>query len=325
MAPRRVVLLLPLLAVAACANQAGPDSPAERFAIALEHADGAAGIAVARMDAFERLVLRENAAIAFAGSGRPAGAPRIGPPPSGAAEATGRVITPAFAVLGDYAHVLADLTSGVALTPRAPNSGAFQVAQAEEGLRLAGIAAGVTVPEPTRSAGLAAMRTLSDLAQQASIGGQRSVPALVTAAQPQVAAIAAMLRSLIGPEAGQGVRGALRASREGLDARQSAFLAKIAADRRLGTAERYGLFRSVAELREADPAQGTFLGIIGVLDSMEVAHAALSAPFGDASAKVGEFETAVARLGALSEASRRAAPGSAPAGTMPSAPPPRGR
>jgi hypothetical protein len=146
------------------------------------------------------------------------------------------------------------------------------------------------------------------------------LPTLVAEAQPHVAAIAALLRVLIEGPGGQGIRAALRGNREGLDAQQARFLAAVAADRRLGAAERYSIYRSVAELRGDDPAPGTFAGIVGVLDTMDAAHASLAAAGADADGKVGQFEAAVGQLGALTEASRRAAPGMPP-GALSNSPP----
>jgi hypothetical protein len=128
---------------------------------------------------------------------------------------------------------------------------------------------------------------------------------LVAEAAPHVGAVVALLRAVIGPEPGQGTRGALRARREGLDAQQARFLASVASDRRLGPGERYSIFRSVAELRDDDPAQGTFTALTAVLTRLEAAHAALAGAPAEAAAPVGEFEAAVARLGAIAEASRR--------------------
>jgi len=310
MALRRPLLLLPLLAMIGCTamDQPGAPSPPLRFAAALGQADTNAAAAIGRMDAFERLAHRENAAIAFANGGRQAAEARVGPPPSGAAEAAGQVVTPAFAALGDYARLLAAVAGAEPADPRPPNDGPSLVRATEEGLRAVRGVAGVTVPAAVQRAGTEGIAALTALAQRDATRGH-NVPALVAEAQPHVTAVAALVRAVIGTDADRGTRAALRASREGLNRLHARFLASVAADRRLGQAERYGLYRSVAELREEDPAPGTFAGIVGVVDTMEVAHAALASPGGEALAKLAAFEAAVGRLGALTEASRRAEPG----------------
>ena len=94
---RSLVLLLPLLAIG-CAG-AGPKDPpsplALRLGTALEGADPSADALILRMDSFERMALREDAAIGFAVGGRQGGTPRMAPPASGAAEAAGQVLVPA--------------------------------------------------------------------------------------------------------------------------------------------------------------------------------------------------------------------------------------
>src|SRR5690242_4374484 len=111
---RTALIALPALLAAGCAqtgSQAGPAAPAaQRFAAALEEADAAVDGVIARMDGFERMAAREDAAIAFAaGDDRRGAAPRFTPPPAGAAEAAGRVLNPAFVALGDYGHLLAEV------------------------------------------------------------------------------------------------------------------------------------------------------------------------------------------------------------------------
>ena len=81
---RSLVLLLPLLAIG-CAG-AGPKDPpsplALRLGTALEGADPSADALILRMDSFERMALREDAAIGFAVGGRQGGTPRMAPPAS---------------------------------------------------------------------------------------------------------------------------------------------------------------------------------------------------------------------------------------------------
>lgn len=300
-----LVLILPLLA--ACVGPGGPDATAPlRFATALDHADEAVDGVIARMDGFERLAMREDAAIAFAAGGRGAPPARFTAPPAGAAEAAGRAISPAFAALADYGHVLALAAGGqpVAATPGV--SGEALAAAAAQGLRAVQEASGTPVLEPVRTAGLAGITALADL--PAAVAQRRTAPtleALVAEGQPHVTAIAALLRAVIGPEPGQGTRGAIRARREALDAQQARFLAALRADSRIGAGERYAIFRSVAELRDTDPAQGNFTAIIDLLAALEAAHGALAAGGPEGEAKVTAFEAAVARLTALSAGSRR--------------------
>ncbi|MBX6741067.1 MAG: hypothetical protein IRY87_03350 [Acetobacteraceae bacterium] len=307
---RAVILALPFLTLAACAQTGlgeGPPVPAAlRFATALEGADQAVDDAVDRMDGFERMAERENAAIAYATGGQRGGIARFTPPPAGAAEAAGRVLDPAFAALGDYGHVLAQVASGQPVLPRPSVSGVQLARAAEAGLQAVRAASGTPVAEPVRDAGLAGITALANLPRVlAQRGRPVTVAALVEEAQPHVAAVAAMLRAVIGPEPGQGTRGALRARREALDASQERFLEALRKDRRIGPGERYSIFRSISELRDADPAEGTFAALIDLLATMEQAHAALGAGSPEAAARVTAFEVAVARLAALSEASRR--------------------
>ena len=99
----------------------------------------------------------------------------------------------------------------------------------------------------------------------------------------------------------------LRTRRLGLNASHERFLTAVRADRTAGPATRYALFRQVSDMREGDPAQGTMSSILQVVGTLEAAHAALAAgsETPDASGRVGAFEAATARLGALTEANRR--------------------
>jgi hypothetical protein len=308
---RTALITMPLLFAAGCAqtgNRAGPAAPNTlRFAAALEGADAAVDDVIARMDGFERMAAREDAAIAFAaGNARGRGAPRFTPPPAGAAEAAGRVLNPAFTALGDYGHVLAQVAEGEPIEPRATPSGAQLAAAAEAGLRAVQAASGTPVPEPVRRAGLTGIATLADLPDVLPRRGRSpGLAGLVAEAQPHLAAVAAMLRAVIGAEPGQGTRGAIRARREGLDAGQARFLEALRNDRRIGPGERYAIFRSVSELRDSDPAQGNFATLVALLAAMEEAHAALGSESAEAAGKVTLFEAQVARLGALTEGSRR--------------------
>ncbi|MDB5372389.1 MAG: hypothetical protein JWP04_1031 [Belnapia sp.] len=310
---RTALLALPLLAtaMAGCA-QMGMDRPeppvtaALRFAAAIEAADPAVDAAVARMDGFERMAAREDSAIGFAVGGRGAPPSRFTAAPSGAAEAAGRALSPAFTGLADYAHMLAQVAGGERIQAKIGPSGQDLAAATANGLAAVQATSGTPVLEPVRSAGLTGIATLSDFPESLTKGrGSPSLASLVAEGQPHVAAVAALLRAVIGPEVGQGTRGAIRARREALDAQQSRFLAALRTDGRIGAGERYSIFRSVAELRDSDPAQGTFAALIDVVNAMEQAHAALAADGPDADAKVAALEAAVARLSVTTEGSRR--------------------
>jgi hypothetical protein len=304
---RSLVLLLPLLAIG-CAGggQKDPPSPlALRLGTALETADPSADALILRMDAFERMAQREDAAIGFAAGGRQAGTARLAPAASGAAEAAGQVLMPGLTALGDYAHGLAQLAGGEPIEPRSGPSGPLLARAAAEGLQAVRQASGTALPEPVRSAGLAGIAALSDLPDRLAATPGATVPAMVAEAAPHVTAVTALLRTVIGAEPGQGTRGAIRARREALDAVQARFLTAVAADRRLGPGERYAIYRSVAEQRDEDPAQGSFTALIELFGTLEAAHAALAGNAPDAAEKIAAFEAAVARLSDLVEAARR--------------------
>ncbi len=306
--PRLMLLALPLLAgCAQMGERPEPPAPASlRFAQTLDQADDAVEAAIGRMDGFERMALREDNAIAFAIGGRQAPAGRFTAPPAGAAEAAGRVLTPAFAALGDYAHVLAEAAAGQRVRDETVGNGQALAQAAARGLEAVRAASGTPVLEPVRTAGLAGIAALADL--PAVLAQRREAPslaALVQEGQPHVAAVIAMLHAVIGPEPGLGTRGAIRARREGLDAQQARFLAALRNDGRIGAGERYSIFRSLSEGRDNDPAQGNLATINDVLTAIEQAHAALAADGPDASAKVAALELAVARLRALTEGARR--------------------
>ncbi len=314
MIQRRIALLaLPLLAIAGCAEGggrwggSGPPAPtALSFATTLEGAEMAVDNAIARMDGFERMAAREDAAVAFASPNRGRAAQRFNPAPAGAAEAAGRVLTPAFTAIGDYGHVLSQAASGERLSPKSSAAGADRAREAANGLDAVQAASGTPVAAPIRMAGLAGLAALADLPEQlAQRGRSVTLAAMVAEAQPHLAATSALLRAVIGPEPGQGTRGAIRARRQGLDAGQARFLEAVRADGRIGAGERYSIFRSVAEMRDNDPAQGNFSAMIALLSAMEEAHDALGTESPDAAGKVAAFEAAVARLGAANEASRR--------------------
>ncbi|MDO9708459.1 hypothetical protein [Paracraurococcus lichenis] len=303
---RALVLLLPLAAIGCAGTAHPPPAPlAQRFGLALEAADPQADTLILRMDAFEHLAMREDAAIAFASGGRQAGPPRLLPAGSGAADAAGQVLMPALTALGDYAHGLAQLAGGGEIEPRGGPAGALLARDAEKGLQAVRATSGTAVPEAVRSVGLAGITALSDLPDRIAATPGATVQAMLQEAAPHVAAVTGLMRAVIGAQPGEGTRGALRARREGLDALHARFLASVAADHRLGPGERYAIFRSVAALREEDPAQGSFAALAAVLDGLEAAQAALVAGGPDAEEKVAAFEAAVARLGALAEASRR--------------------
>ncbi|MDN3567948.1 hypothetical protein QWZ14_26510 [Paeniroseomonas aquatica] len=311
---RLMMIALPLLAAPALSGCAGsgrgrPEPPmtaALRFAAALEAADPAVDAAVARMDGFERMAAREDSAIGFAVGGRAAPPSRFTAAPAGAAEAAGRVLSPAFTALSDYGHLLDQVAEGERIQGKPGPSGQQLAAAVGNGLAAVQAAGGTPVPEPVRTAGLAGIAALSDMPETMTRGGARpTLAGMVAAGQPHLQAVVALLRAVIGPEIGQGARGAIRARREALDAQQSRFLAALRADGRIGAGERYSIFRSVAELRDADPAEGTFAALIDLLAAIEQAHAALAADGPDAEDPVVALEAAVARVSVTTEGSRR--------------------
>ncbi|MCO6415434.1 hypothetical protein JYK14_04480 [Siccirubricoccus sp. KC 17139] len=306
MRPARLASLLVLLAAAGCAQTGArtDSSAASRFASALGNADQAVEAAIERMDGFERTALREEVAIAFAAGGR--GVPGLAPLPAGAVEAAGEVLDPGFAALSAYAHALGDVAEGERVE-EAPGPGGTELsqamAQALDRLAAAGV---VRVPAAQREAGLAGVAALADLPQSlARRGGQPGLAAVAAEADPSLRAVTALLRTVLGTETGTGTRGVIRTRREALDAQHRRFLEAVQRDSRIGAGERYSIFRSLAELREEDPAQGTLAAIVALLDALEAAHAALAADQSDAAAKVGAFEAAVTELGARTASSRR--------------------
>ena len=304
-ARRSFLLLLPLLG-AACSGALPDDAPPARFASALEQASTSSAVVVARMDNFETMARREVDAIAYANGDRRV-LPRIGPPETGIAADAGAVIGAAFVALGDYGHILTTLAGGQPPIPRQSESGPVLAQQASQGLARLRQRAGIVLPPAVQTAGLNGIVTLAALPQKVAAGPRPSVQALVAEADPAVAAVDDMLRALIDPPSG-GLRGALRAKREGFDTEASRFLNRLATDRRLGPADRYMLYRSVAALREEDPASGTFAAIAGVATTMQQAHAALAGPPAAAQPALAAFEASVAQLGVLAESSRRRDP-----------------
>ncbi len=305
---RLILLALPLLAGCAQMGERAepPASASLRFAQALDQAQEAVDGAVDRMDSFERMAQREDSAIAFAVGGRGAPTGHFTAPPAGAAEAAGRVMDPAFLALGDYAHVLAQAASGQPVRDATVGNGQVLARAAANGLAAVQAASGTPVLEPVRQAGLAGITALADLPGVLAAQRERpSLAALVEEGQPHVVAVIAMLRAVVGAEPGLGTRGAIRARHEGLDAQQARFLAALRTDSRIGVAERYSIFRSVAEARDNDPAQGNLASIIDLLAAIEQAHAALAVSGPDAEGRVAQLELAVARLSALTEGSRR--------------------
>lgn len=310
---RRHIIMLPLLVLAACAqgdgrwSRGGPPAPtALRFANALEEAETAVDASVAKMDGFERMAAREDAAIAFASGGQGGrrgsrGTMRSGAMPASAAEAAGQVLDPAFTAVGDYGDVLSQVAAGERLSPESGASGAELSRAAAEGLDAVRRASGTAVSPAVRAAGLAGIAALADLTEDLGRRGRSvTVAAMVAEAQPHLAAVSALLRAVIGPEPTQGTRGAILARREGLNSGQARFLDAVRADARIGAGERYSIYRSVVEMRDNDPAEGQFAAVIALLEAMEEAHGALGAESADAAGKVSAFEAAVDRLERLS-------------------------
>ncbi|MBL6454443.1 hypothetical protein JMJ55_03845 [Belnapia sp. T6] len=306
---RRHMILLALPVLAGCAQMGGqaepPASAAARFAATLVSAEQAVDDAVARMDGFERMAQREDQAIAFALSGRTAPPARFTAPPAAAAEAAGRVLAPVFAALGDYAHALASVAAGQPVRAGGDPGGRALSEATANGLAAVQAASGTPVLEPVKTAGLAGVAALADVPARIAASGKPSLGALVNEQQPHMVAVVALLRAVIGPEPGQGTRGAIRARREGLDAQQARFLSALRTDGRIGPAERYSIFRSVSESRDNDPAQGNFSAIIDLLAALEQAHGALAVDGPDAEAQIAAMAAAVERLEDLTEGSRR--------------------
>ncbi|WP_149535312.1 hypothetical protein [Siccirubricoccus phaeus] len=299
MRPARLVFLLALLALAGCARTGGgmeEPSLASRFAQALGNADPVVESAIERMDGFERLALREEAAIAFASGGR--SVPAFDPQSAGAVELAGEVLDPGFAALSAYARALGDVAEGERVEA-APGPDGAELSQAMavalDRLAASGTAA---VPAAQREAGLAGVASLAELPRAlVRRGGRAELGAVVAEADPSLRAVTALLRGVLGAEAGSGARGAIRTRRATLEAQHRRFLQAVQRDSRISAGERYAIFRSVAELRDEDPAEDTLAAVVALLDALAAAHAALAADQGGAAAKVGAFEAAVTELG----------------------------
>ncbi|HYZ32022.1 MAG TPA: hypothetical protein VE684_07025, partial [Crenalkalicoccus sp.] len=172
------------------------------------------------------------------------------------------------------------------------------VATATRGLdRLRAI--GVVVAEPARQHGLAGIAALAALGAPPPDGRRPRVATLVAEAQPHVAAVATLLRGVIGPEPGTGTRGAIRARQEALEAAQIRFLGAVRADRNFGVARRYAIYREVAATRDDAPTQGSFAAMLEVVATLERAHTALAAGGEQAGGQLAAFEAAVTRLSDL--------------------------
>ena len=315
MSRRYALFALPLLLVAGCAQvEGGPNAgqerasgtPAGRFAGSVEASDHAMEAAIGRMDAFERLAAREDSAIGYAVGGNvPA---QLLPSAPGVAETAGRVLAPAFTALGDYGHILAQAAAGLPIQAKASPTGAELSAATTAALETLRTQAGITLDPAVREAGLAAIVALADLPEQLTKnrGSRVSLATVVSEAHPKVKALTAMLQAVLGANQETGVRGAIRTRRLALNAAHSRFLAAVRADRTAGPADRYAIFRTVAELREGDPAQGTLAQVVTLLNALTQAHDALDEGAADADAKVAGFEAAAERLTALGEQTRRA-------------------
>lgn len=310
--PRRLapLLLAPGVLLGACAQQmAAPPAPtALRFAQSLEQADQSVEAAVVRMDGFERLALREDAAIVYASGGNRPVPSRFNAVQAGAAEAAGRVLAPGFAALGDYAHILAQAAGGQPFSPKPSPSGAELARDAAAGLDAVRTATGTAVPEALRTAGLAGITALADLPETLSKrGGTPTLAGMVAEAQPHVLAVTALLREVIGRDAERATRGVLRTRRLGLNAAQERFLALVRADRTAGPATRYAIYRQINEMRERDPAQGTISSVYRLLEALDAAHQALATgtETPETAGRVSAFEAAATRLSSLAEASGR--------------------
>ncbi len=315
MSRRYALLALPLLMVAGCAqmnqepaarrDRATMNTP-ERFATSVEAADHAVETALGRMQAFEHLAAREDTAIGYAlGGNAPA---QLQPASTSVAELTGRVLAPAFTALGDYGHILAQAAAGIPIQAKESPSGTDLAESARRALDQLRTAANLNLPTAVRDAGLAAITSLADLPEHMTKnrGSRVAMAEMVSAAEPQVKALTVMLQVVLGANAESGARNAIRTRRLALDASHARFLSAVRADRTAGPAERYGIFRAVAEVREGDPAPGTLAQLYTLLASLSAAHDALDEGAADADAKVAGFEAAVQRLTALGEQTRRA-------------------
>lgn len=294
--PRRRLLLLPALLVAGCTAMQ-PEAPGTvaRFATALEASDPVVDSAIATMDGFERRAAREERAVAFALGRAPAIAPQRPGTEASAAQAAGDVLAPAFTALGDYAHVLGQAATGHAFEPR-PSSGGDVLAQA---VAQALPTVSAQVAPAVREAGVAGVAGLGRLAQETPVLGRVSAPALAQRAEPQLLAVTTLLKAVLGPQQGQGTRGAIRARREAMEAAHARLLEAARREPGLGAAGRYALYHQVAALRDQDPLPGTLAAIVTLLSALEEANAAIAAGDSGAEAKVAGFEAALARLQSL--------------------------
>lgn len=292
---RPLALLGLLLALGACGTldrrmAERASAPPARFAASLLSADPMVDAAIARMAGFEQRAAREEQAVAFA-----LGRPPPPPPGTGAAEAAGAVLGPAFTALGDYAEVLGQAAMGERADPRPGPSPDALAAMAAEALA----ETRATLSPALRQAGLDGIAALARLAEQAE--GRRGLApeTLAAEAEPHLAAVAALLRAVVGAAPDQATRAAIAAERRRLDAAHERLMAAIRADRALGPAARYALFHQFAAFRDGDPLPGTLGAIETLLARMAEAHAAIAAGSPEAAAQVGRFEAALADLGAL--------------------------
>ncbi len=313
MSRRYALLALPLLLAVGCAQtdrvpgrERASQSPAGRFAGGVEASDTAMETAIGRMATFERLATREDSAIGYAVGTNTA--PQLLPPGGGVAETTGRLLAPAFTALGDYGHILAQAAAMQPIQAKQSPSGTDLAAAAGKALDELAATARVSVSPAVRTAGLAAIASLADLPEQLTknTGSRPSLASVVSRAEPQVKALVVMLQAVVGANPESGVRTVIRARRLALDSAHGRFLAAVRADRTAGPADRYAIFRTVAELREGDPAQGTLAQVYSLLGSLGQAHDALDEGAADADAKVAGFEASVDRLTRLGEQTRRA-------------------
>ena len=307
---RLTAFALPLLLVAGCATPPPPtdraDMPAgQRFAGRLETAEVNASEAVRRVADFEQVVAREEAAVTYAlGTRRPAATST-----TSAAEAAALVLAPAFTAIGDYGHVLDHAATGRPLSTRPGQPGADLAKAAEAGLAAVQASAGVTVAPDVRTAGLAGIAALSDIAETLAMrGSEPGLQALTQDAAPHLNAVVELLRQVLGTSQGQAVRGAVRANRGQLNAAHDRLLVAARSSNR-DPVVRYGLYRSIAALRDNDPVQGSIGAVVTVLETMRDAHSALAADpsSADAANKVAVFDQAVQALGEIAGVQQQAA------------------
>jgi hypothetical protein len=289
---RRIALLLLLLAAPiGCAPAFPPGldatsvQAARAYAARLDQADEAAGAALARLDAAERHMAEEAAAIGFATRR----ATRGRADEAGRVEAASRVLGAGFDALDLEAGHLAALAAGAA-----PSLPPGVEAAALEREAAAGLAALDPASAPARETLLAALRTL---AAPPPAGADLRTVALQR--QPEVETVAATMRAVLGENEAAGLRGALAARLREASSRRAALMEAARRDGSLGVMGRYELYWQTQEAERAlaageDPA---LAALHEVLERLPAAHAAVAeADPAAAAERLRAFGEAVERL-----------------------------